>query len=113
MIFPVLEEFKKRELASYVYVYTWVPILKNAPWFPFAIIATNNKFLASWVFDKWRIIHKACAELGLRLAGHVSDGDARLRKCDFRINFGTNSLARTLFIGARPSMPRPSTPCSI
>ena len=67
------------ELASYVYVYTWVPILPNVPWFPFAIIATNNKFQASWVFAQWRIIHEACAELGLRLAGHVSDGDSRLR----------------------------------
>ena len=31
-------------LAGYVYVYTWVPIMPHAPWFPFAIIATNNKF---------------------------------------------------------------------
>ena len=84
--------FTHSELASYVYVYTWVPILPNTPWFPFAIIATNNKFNASWVFEKWRLIHTACAELGLCLAGHVSDGDARLRKCDFRMNFGTNSL---------------------
>ena len=37
-------------------------------------------------------MHVTCAELSLRLAGHVSDGDARLRKSDFRINFGTNSL---------------------
>ena len=34
----------KTALAGYVYVYTWVPILPHAPWFPFAIIATNNKF---------------------------------------------------------------------
>ena len=34
----------KTALANYVYVYTWVPILPHAPWFPFAIIATNNKF---------------------------------------------------------------------
>lgn len=33
-----------RQGSRYVYVYTWVPILPHAPWFPFAIIATNNKF---------------------------------------------------------------------
>jgi hypothetical protein len=27
----------KTALAGYVYVYTWVPILPHAPWFPFAI----------------------------------------------------------------------------
>jgi hypothetical protein len=86
------EDFKQHELAAYVYVYTWVPILPHAPWFPFAIIATNNKFDASWVFTKWRLIQESCSGLNLALAGHVSDGDARLRKCDFRINFGTNSL---------------------
>ena len=41
--------FQTRELAGYVYVWTWVPILEHAPWFPLAIIATNNKFDASWV----------------------------------------------------------------
>jgi hypothetical protein len=89
---PLDVQFGKRSLAAYVYVYTWVPILKNAPWFPFAIIATDNKFDASWVFERWRIIQTSCAQLELLLAGHVSDGDARLRKCDFRINFGSNSL---------------------
>jgi hypothetical protein len=35
---------EKTALAGYVYVYTWVPIVPHAPWFPFALIATNNKF---------------------------------------------------------------------
>jgi hypothetical protein len=82
---------KKLPIASTVYVYTWVPILKNAPWFPFAIIASDNKFDNAWVFNKWRLMHIVCGELGLPLAGHMSDGDARLRKCDYRINFATNS----------------------
>ena len=41
--------FQTRELAGYVYVWTWVPILEHAPWFPLAIIATNNKFDSGWV----------------------------------------------------------------
>ena len=68
-------KFKATSLAPYVYVYTWVPILPNVPWFPFAIIATNNKFDGEWLFSKWRLMHRSCAELGLMLAGHVSDGD--------------------------------------
>ena len=80
-------------LANYIYVYTWVPILPNSPWFPFAILATDNKFDNEWVFDRWRLMHESCAELELNLAGHISDGDSRLRKCDSRVNFATNSTA--------------------
>ena len=87
---------KKLPIASTVYVYTWVPILKNAPWFPFAIIASDNKFNNAWVFEKWRLMHVVCGELGLPLAGHISDGDARLRKCDYRVNFATNSQSDPL-----------------
>ena len=61
-------------LAAYVYVYTWVPILPHAPWFPFAIIATDNKFTASWVFTKWRLIHTSSAQLSQIDA---SDDDGR------------------------------------
>lgn len=35
----------------------------------------------------------ACHKLSLRLAGFVSDGDARLRKTDYRINFKSNHNA--------------------
>ena len=83
----------KEALASYVYVYTWIPILKNAPWFPFALVASDNKFKNGWVMEQWRLMHKSAQNHGLRLAGHVSDGDARLRKCDFRMNFATNASA--------------------
>ena len=85
-------QFKVLPLAAYVYVYTWVPLLPNAPWFPFAVIATDNKFNANWVWAQWRLIWKSCKELALLVAGMVSDGDSRLRKTDFRTNFGTNSL---------------------
>ena len=36
--------FQDCSLAGYVYVYVWIPILPGAPWFPFAIVATDNKF---------------------------------------------------------------------
>lgn len=96
-----MDELKKlfsdhEALASYVYVYTWIPILKNAPWFPFAMVATNNKFDNGWVMKRWRLMHVSCAKYMLKLAGHVSDGDSRLRKCDFRINFLTNSQSDPL-----------------
>ena len=81
---------EKTALAGYVYVYTWVPVLPGAPWFPFAIIATDNRFDNEWVFARWRLMHTACSELELPLAGHISDGDARLRKCDFRVNYEAN-----------------------
>ena len=65
------ELFSKKEvMAGYVYVYTWVPILPHAPWFPFAIVATDNKFDNNWVFDRWRIIHRGCAAVCLNLAGY-------------------------------------------
>ena len=49
-----LFDSRKNEVARYVYVYTWVPVAKHAPWFPFLMIATDNKFDGSWVWDKWR-----------------------------------------------------------
>ena len=85
------ELLKTVTLAAYVYVYVWIPILPNAPWFPFAMVATDNKFDHAWCLDKWKIIWKGCAENGLLLAGHISDGDARLRKLDFGLNNATNS----------------------
>jgi len=88
---------KTETLAAYVYVYVWIPILPNAPWFPFAIVATDNKFDAAWVFERWRIIHRGCQRYKLPLAGHISDGDARLRKNDFRINNATNASGQSWY----------------
>lgn len=39
-----LFESKKHAVARYVYTYTWVPTAKHAPWFPFIILASDNKF---------------------------------------------------------------------
>ena len=54
----------KTALAGYVYVYTWVPILPHAPWFPFAIIATNNKFDNVPSEDRKRPLHKGYRSFG-------------------------------------------------
>ena len=91
------ELFKSQAIAGYVYVYVWIPILKGAPWFSFAMVATDNKFDNQWVFDRWRIIHKGCEMYSLPLAGHISDGDARLRKNDYRINNATNSSEQSWY----------------
>ena len=88
---------KSETLAAYVYVYIWVPILPAAPWFPFAIVATDNRFDAQWVFDRWRIIHRGCLRYELPLAGHMSDGDSRLRKDDYRINNATNACEQSWY----------------
>jgi hypothetical protein len=78
-------------IAGHVYVYMWMPILRNTPWFPIAIVATDNEFDAEYCFAKWRLMHKNCSRCNLSFAGHVSDGDSRMRKLDFRVNFEKNS----------------------
>ena len=78
-------------MASYAYLYLWIPIVNNAPWFRLCVIATDNKFNAGWVWDMWRKFHGAAKKEGLHLCGHCSDGDARLRKTDFRMNVEDNS----------------------
>ena len=72
-------------IATYVYVYTWVPAVKHAAHVPFAIVATDNTFKSPWVWKQWRSLHEHCARAGLLLAGHVSDGDGRLRECMFML----------------------------
>ena len=88
---------KSETLAAHVYVYVWIPILPNAPWFPFAIVATDNRFDAGWVFARWRIIHRGCKRYELPLAGHISDGDSRLRKKDYSINNATNACGQSWY----------------
>jgi hypothetical protein len=63
---------------------------QHAPWFPFLMIATDNKFDGSWVWDKWRWLHDACAKQGLNLVAHGSDGDSRLRLTDYVLNLFAN-----------------------
>jgi hypothetical protein len=74
---------RERSLANYVYVYTWVPILPHAPHVPFCIVATDNCFEGKWVWEQWRVMHQLFAARALKCIGHVSDGDSRLRLCDF------------------------------
>ena len=81
---------RKHEVARYVYVYTWVPVAQHAPWFPFILIATDNRFNATWVWERWRKLHKLCADAGLRLVAHASDGDSRLRLTDYILNLYEN-----------------------
>jgi len=73
------------EIATFVYVYTWVPAVKHAAHVPFVVVPNNNTFKAEWVWEQWSSLHEHCAQAGLLLAGHVSDGDGRLRECMFRL----------------------------
>jgi hypothetical protein len=60
-------------------------------------VATDNRFDAAWVFERWRIIHRGCERYELRLAGHISDGDSRLRKNDFGISNATNASGQSWY----------------
>jgi hypothetical protein len=73
-------------LATYVYVWTWVPQIPHAPFFPVFWVASNNRFNAEWVWDWWLWLFRVGREKGLKAIGDVADGDARLRKCEYELN---------------------------
>lgn len=79
----IFEECTADDVASYLYVWSWVPCLKHGPIFPLRVEITNNKFDRYDVFDWWRQLDVACAEHDLNLLGHVHDGDARCRAAGF------------------------------
>ena len=81
---------KTKAIARYVYTYTWVPTAKHAPWFPFIMLASDNKFTGEWCWSMWRRLHKACAALSVPQTWHGSDGDSRMRLCDFVMNLFHN-----------------------
>lgn len=96
----LLNAFKSKRMvvARYVYIYTWVPTAKHAPWFPFIMLASDNKFTGEWAWRMWRKLHKACAVVRqnafgiarLPLTWHGSDGDTRMRLADFTMNLYAN-----------------------
>ena len=85
-----LFENRKRNIARYVYVYTWVVTAKHAPWFPFIMLATDNKFTGTWCWLMWRKLHDAFARVRLKQTWHGSDGDSRMRLCDYVMNAYVN-----------------------
>jgi hypothetical protein len=80
------EKYGVEGLATYVYVWTWVPQIPHAPYFPVYWRASNNRFNAQWVWDWWMWLFKTGKEKGLSTIGDVADGDARLRKCEYELN---------------------------
>ena len=87
------EIFKNRstQIANYVYVWVWVPQAPNAPFFPFLVEATDNKFDAGYVWTVWQLLWKWFKKYDLKFCGHISDGDSRLRKNDYRLNVGSET----------------------
>ena len=81
---------KTKVIARYVYTYTWVPTAKHAPWFPFIMLASDNKFTGEWCWRMWRRLHKACAAQLVPQTWHGSDGDSRMRLCDYVMNLYLN-----------------------
>ena len=81
----VFDERKEDSLARYVYVWTLVPQIPNAPYIPLFMVASNNKFDSRWVWQWWEFIMAEAQENGVNVIGFNSDGDSRLRKCDFQL----------------------------
>ena len=76
---------KDNAVARYVYVWTLVPMLPNAPYWPVFMVASNNKFTSRWVYEWWEYIAQVSVECGIELYGFNHDGDSRCRKGDFQI----------------------------
>ena len=81
----VFDARKEDSLARYVYVWTLVPQLPSAPYLPLFMVATNNKFDSRWVWQWWEFIMAEALDNGVNIIGFNSDGDSRLRKCDFQL----------------------------
>ena len=41
------------DIASYIYIWLWVPQVSHAPWFPLRVEVTNNKFDRYQIFKGW------------------------------------------------------------
>ena len=54
---------KEDNLARYVYVWTLVPQLPEAPYLPIFMVATNNRFDARWVWQWWEFIMQEAKEI--------------------------------------------------
>ena len=63
------DKYQAAGLATYVYVWTWIPQLPHAPYFPVIWIASNNRFDVGFVCDWWLWLHKEGHVLGLKSIG--------------------------------------------
>ena len=88
-----IDDFKKAcadygpsGLATYVYVWTWIPLIPHAPYFPVFWIASNNRFNAAQVWSWWMWLFQEGQKAGIKCTGDVSDGDARLRRTQYEAN---------------------------
>jgi len=80
-------ECKEAGIANYVYVWTLVPCLEHAPYFPVYMVATNNRFDSQFVWDWWVFIVQEALACGINLVGFLSDGDSRLRRTDYQLMY--------------------------
>ena len=72
-------------VARYVYVWTIVPLIPNAPYWPVFMIGSDNKFTAEWVYDWWEFIVAEFKLEDIPLLGFNHDGDSRCRKADHQV----------------------------
>ena len=82
---------KENDFGTALYIYTLIPLAKNAPTIVVGAIVHNNTketLPIERIRGTWDVLHASCRDVGIRLVGHVSDGDSRLRKCDLELCFG-------------------------
>ena len=79
----LLKSCSADDIATYVYIWLWIPQVEHAPWFPLRCEITNNKFDRFQIFNWWRELDVEFEANDLLTIGNVSDGDARLRAADF------------------------------
>ena len=99
------DEHKDESIARYVYVWTLVPQVPSAPYFPVFWAANNNKFDSTWVRDWWEYTTKECEQCEIPLIGFNSDGDSRLRKNDYEVLFHADT--ERLHVKAAEGTPHP------
>ena len=81
----LIKKFDELGFATTLYVWELIPIMHRAPHIPLMIATHANDFTADDVLKTWKALWRICHEHGIKLLGHVSDGDSKLRAVDFAL----------------------------
>ncbi len=82
---------EENDYGTALYIYTLIPLVGNGPTIVVGAIVhnnTNETLSTERIRATWDVLQNSCRDVGIRLMGHVSDGDSRLRKCDQELCFG-------------------------
>jgi hypothetical protein len=87
----LIELVTSQGLATSFYVHHIVPIVRGAKCIPIVAQTLSANFTHCDVLTWWRTLWLLCARYGIRLVGHVSDGDPKLRKNMLAATEGTEA----------------------